>query len=118
MIRRMLAAALVAVALAGCGSSSKKSASATTQTTASGAPAAATIELKNIAFNPKDVTVKVGDTVEWKWDDGAVAHNVSGPDFKSPVQTSGTYRHTFSAAGQVKFECTLHPGMTGTIEVS
>jgi len=118
MIKRILATAVVAVALAGCGSSSKKSASATTPTTASGAPAAATIELKNIAFNPKDVTVKVGDTVEWKWDDGAVAHNVSGPDFKSEVLTKGTFRHTFSAPGQVKFECTLHPGMTGTVEVS
>lgn len=118
MMQRILAVAIVAVALAGCGSSSKKSASTTTQATAAAAPAAATIVLKNIAFNPKDVTVKVGDTVEWKWDDGAVQHNVSGPDFKSSVQSSGTYRHTFSAPGQVKFECTLHPGMTGTVEVS
>ena len=117
MMKRILAAAVVAVALAGCGSSSKKSAAPTT-TTEAGAPAAATIELKNIAFNPKDVTIKVGDTVEWKWNDGAVQHNVSGPDFKSEVQTKGTYRHTFSAPGQVKFECTLHPGMTGTVEVS
>lgn len=117
MIKRILAAAALAVALAGCGSSSKKSASATT-TPQAGPPPAATIVLKNISFNPKDVTVKVGDTVEWKFDDGAVAHNVSGPDFKSSVQTSGTFRHTFTAAGQVKFECTLHPGMTGTVEVS
>ena len=118
MMKRILATAIVAVALAGCGSSSKKSASATTQTTANGAPAAATIVLKNIAFNPKDVTIKVGDTVEWKWNDGAVQHNVSGPDFKSQVQNKGTYRHTFTAPGEVKYECTLHPGMTGTVEVS
>jgi plastocyanin len=117
-MKRILAAAIVAVALAGCGSSSKKSAAATTTTSAGGPPPAATIVLKNISFNPKDVTIKVGDTVEWRWDDGAVQHNVSGPDFKSSVQTSGTYRHTFSAAGQVKFECTLHPGMAGTVEVS
>lgn len=117
MTRRMLAAVLVAVALAGCGSSSKKSASATTTTQAGPAPAA-TITLKNISFNPKDVSVKVGDTVEWKWDDGAVAHNVQGPDFKSSVLTKGTYRHTFTAAGQVRFECTLHPGMTGTVTVA
>ena len=117
MIRRLLAAAVVAVALAGCGSSSKKSASPTTTSTA-GPPAAATVVLKNVAFDPKSVNVKVGDTVEWKWDDGAVAHNVSGPDFKSSVQTKGTFRHTFDAPGEVKFECTLHPGMTGTVEVS
>ena len=112
----MLAAAVVAVALAGCGSSSKKSAAPTT--TAGGPPPAATIVLKNIAFNPKDVSIKVGDTVEWQWDDGAVQHNVSGPGFKSEVLSKGTFRHTFSTPGQVKFECTLHPGMTGTLEVS
>ncbi|MBV9666228.1 MAG: biphenyl 2,3-dioxygenase [Actinobacteria bacterium] len=116
MSKRILATVIVAVALAGCGSSSKKSASPTT--TAGGPPAAATIVLKNISFNPKDVSVKVGDTVEWKWDDGAVAHNVSGPDFKSSVQTKGTFRHTFAAPGEVKFECTLHPGMTGTVHVA
>ena len=74
--------------------------------------------LKSIAFNPKDVSVKVGDTVEWKWDDGAIDHNVVGPGFKSSTQSKGTFRHTFTAAGTVKYECTLHPGMTGTIEVS
>jgi plastocyanin len=118
MSRRVIATALVAVALlAGCGSSSKKSATTTT-TAAAGPPPAATVVLKNIAFDPKSVSIKTGDTVEWKWDDGAIAHNVVGPGFKSPTQTKGTFRHTFTSAGSVKYECTLHPGMTATVEVS
>ena len=118
MSRRIAAAAMVAVALlAGCGSSSKKTA-ATTSTAPAGPPPAALIELKNIAFTPKAVSVKTGDTVEWKFEDGAIAHNVSGPDFKSPVQSKGTFSHTFTTAGSVAYQCTLHPGMSGTIDVS
>jgi plastocyanin len=106
----------VFVVLTGCGSS-KKSAT-TTPTTAAGPPPAATVVLKGIAFNPKSVSIKTGDTVEWTWDDGAIAHNVVGPDFKSPVQSKGTFRHTFTAAGTVSYQCTLHPGMTGTVAVT
>lgn len=118
MSRRMMAAALLAVALlAGCGSSSKKSAT-TTSTTEAGPPPAATVALKSISFAPKSVSVKVGESVEWDWEDGAIAHNVVGPDFKSSTQSKGTFRHTFTAAGEVKYQCTLHPGMEGTVEVS
>jgi plastocyanin len=119
MSRRIAAMTLAVVALlAGCGSSSKKSTATTTTAAASGPAPAATVTLKNIAFEPKSVSIKTGDTVEWKWDDGAIAHNVVGPDFKSPTQTKGTFRHTFTSAGSVKFDCTLHPGMSGTVEVS
>jgi plastocyanin len=115
---RVAVAVMAVVALvAGCGSSSKKSAT-TTSTTTAGPPPAATVVLKNIAFDPKSVSIKTGDAVEWRWDDGSIAHNVVGPDFKSAVQTKGTFRHTFTTAGSVKYECTLHPGMTGTVDVS
>ena len=44
------------------------------------APAAATVEIKNYAFNPTTVTIQAGQTVQWNFDDNGVAHNVIGDD--------------------------------------
>jgi plastocyanin len=30
----------------------------------------------------------------------------------------GTFRHRFTQPGTAKYRCTLHPNMTGTIEVT
>jgi plastocyanin len=80
--------------------------------------------MKNIQFSPKTVTVKKGATVEWTNDD-SVNHDVNkvsgpGPSFSSGKGNLGngdTYKVTFNAAGMVKYQCTIHPGMTGTIVV-
>ncbi len=137
-------AAAVAVALtgalAGCGSSSSSDSTATpapaATTPAATAPAAAPTEttdnsasaagavkvtMKDIAFNPKTVTVPVGGEVEWINEDD-VDHNVvadSGADFKSDnFGKGGTYKYSPTKAGTITYECTLHPGMTGTIQVT
>jgi len=102
--------------LAGCGSSSKKGASSST--TAVAPTMTATVVLKNIAFTPKSVALKVGGTVTWEWQDGAIPHNVTFTDFKSGTQTSGTYDHQFPTAGTFTYECTIHTGMKGTVTVS
>jgi plastocyanin len=74
-------------------------------------------------FRPSTVTVHVGDTVTWVFDQPDAPHNVfatSGPeqfDSGAPVG-KGTYRHTFTKAGTYRYECQVHPNMTGTIVVS
>jgi plastocyanin len=76
--------------------------------------------MKNIAFNPDAVTVKAGQTITWV-DDEPVEHNVvatGGADFKSEVfGQDGTFEFTPKKAGEITYECTLHPGMDGKITV-
>jgi plastocyanin len=107
-------AGLLALALSACGSGA-----------ASEAPMAAadnnggsTVTIKDLAYTPATLTVGMGATVTWVWRDGAIAHDVKGDGFKSQVMAEGTFRHRFTQPGTYKYLCTLHPNMTGTIEVT
>jgi plastocyanin len=116
------------VTVAGCGSDSSGSSSTSAAPAAStSTPAAANagtgtvaVEMKNIQFVPKNLSVTVGQTVRWI-DLDSVQHNVvadSGADFKSDVfGRDGTFEWTATKPGKVEYECTLHPGMVGTITV-
>ena len=126
-MRRIVPAlcAVVALAAAGCGSSnssstSSGSSSSGSSTAASSSGGGVAIKMQNIAFAPKDVTVKVGQKITWTNDD-SVDHNVtadSGADFKSDnFGKDGTFEFTPDKAGTIKYECTLHPGMTATVTV-
>ena len=114
--------AVVALAAAGCGGGddggSTSSAPASTSSSSSGGGVA--IKMQNIAFDPKSVTVKVGQKITWTNDD-TTDHNVtadSGADFKSDnFGKGGTFEFTPDKAGTIKYVCTIHPGMTATITV-
>ena len=126
--------AALGLAAAGCGSSDDGGGDSTS--TPAAAPAASTpaaasssasggsgevkIAMKNIAFAPDDVTVKVGQTITWT-DEEPVEHNVvaqSGAKFESDIFGEGkSYSFTPKSPGVIKYECTLHPGMDGTITV-
>ncbi|MGZ5968251.1 MAG: cupredoxin domain-containing protein, partial [Polyangiales bacterium] len=80
------------------------------------------------AFAPKDLTIKVGDTVEWTWS-GAIPHSVtSGTSCTSDgkfdsglVPSPKTFTQKFDTAGTVSYFCSAHclsNGMTGTITVT
>jgi plastocyanin len=131
MTRIAVVALLGAAALAGCGGDDDKSSSeqpaATTQAPA-GTETAATesggtvdIDMKNIRFAPESQTVAVGQKVVWTNQD-TVDHNVvaeDGADFKSEnFGKGGTYSFTPTEAGTIKYTCTLHPGMDGTLTVT
>jgi plastocyanin len=78
----------------------------------------ATVTLKNIAFIPSTVTIRAGQAVWWKWDDGSVPHNVTADAYQSLTQEHGTYAQTFDAAGTFQYKCTIHSGMTGKVIVT
>jgi plastocyanin len=86
-----------------------------------GASAAATrtVAMRNIKFNPRDITIGRGDTVTWENED-AERHNAIGENnsFDTPVIDQGeTSQHTFNNAGTIDYFCTLHANMEGTITV-
>ena len=123
--------AIGALAAAGCGSSDKSSTSSGSSTPAASSSTAAAsssssgggvaIKMQNIAFDPKDVTVKVGQKVTWTNDD-SVDHNVtsqSGESIKSDNFGKGaTFSFTPTKAGKISYVCTIHPGMTATLTVT
>jgi plastocyanin len=127
-------------ALAGCGHGSASPAGATgtgPSTTApmamppeaAGAtdvPAAApvatpAVTIDNFAFSPRAITVKAGTTVTWTNRDEE-PHTVTAEDgsFKSGTLAgnTNTFSHTFTVPGSFTYHCSIHPYMTGTVEVT
>jgi plastocyanin len=108
----LIAVVALALAVAGCGGSGGASAA----TLKPGEP----ITMKSLRFHPDHVRAKVGETVTWRNDEG-IPHDVvadSGATFQSKTfGKGGTYTWTPNKPGTLKYECTLHPGMTGTIDV-
>jgi amicyanin len=123
-----LVVALATVAgLAACGGQSPAVAPSTSMpmsapgTTTAGAPVAAdTVSIKNFAFAPANVTVKVGTTLTWTNTDQE-AHTVTAKNgaFTSPALNNGsTYHYTFTKPGTYDYLCTIHPFMTATVVVT
>ena len=77
-----------------------------------------TVTIQHLAYTPATLTVGMGATVTWVWQDGAITHDVKGDGFKSKVMAEGTFSHRFDQPGSYDYLCTLHPNMTGTIEVT
>jgi plastocyanin len=117
-----LAFAVVAVGCGGGddngGGSSKSKSTTPSSGVASTKPQS--VVMKNIQFNPKNITVPPGATVKWTNKD-TVGHDVTGSGFKSGgsggLTPGDTYSHTFNRVGSFKYRCTVHPGMEGTVVV-
>jgi plastocyanin len=86
-----------------------------------GAPAYAeenAVTIDNFTFSPAEMTVKVGTTVTWTNHDDIPHTVVSAGKFRSKaMDTDNSFSFTFTAAGDYKYFCSLHPHMTGTIKV-
>lgn len=128
-----LAIIAIAVVLVGCSSASTTTTVAPTgglqttipsgtATTGGGGPSGGAIvqvNMKGMAFDPKSVTIKAGDTVNWTNMDQA-PHNATAVDKSWQTTTfsqgeSGSV--TFTKAGTFPYICTVHPNMTATVIV-
>jgi plastocyanin len=113
---------IIVLALLGGGWYIMKGSSSTTpevQPTAETTIPANSVEIKDFAFGPGTLTVKVGDTVTWTNKD-ITGHSATADDksFDTGVLSqgeSGTF--TFTKAGTYGYHCTPHPNMKGTIIV-
>ncbi|WP_187774293.1 cupredoxin domain-containing protein [Lolliginicoccus suaedae] len=80
------------------------------------------VRVSGFEFTPSSVTVSVGDTVTWVFDDGQIPHNVvsrdsSPEEFRSPTIREDSWSFTFSEPGEYSYFCSIHPQMTGTVIV-
>jgi plastocyanin len=76
------------------------------------------IHIDNFTFEPAELTVKAGTTVTWQNRDDIPHLVVSAGKFRSkPLDTDDSFSFTFTAAGDYKYFCSLHPHMTGTVKV-
>jgi plastocyanin len=80
--------------------------------------AANSVTIDNFTFAPAELKVKVGDTVTWTNHDDIPHTIVSAGKFRSKtLDTDNSFSFTFTAAGDYKYFCSLHPHMTGMIKV-
>src|SRR5262245_61956582 len=79
-----------------------------------------TATIHNFAFTPPQLTLAAGTTVTWRNDDD-IPHTVTSSTgaFKSKaLDTGDTFAFTFAVPGSYQYFCSLHPRMTGIIEVT
>jgi plastocyanin len=122
------------VALAACGSTaatgpatqptdSMPGMSMTPSSAAAAAPVATDqVAIKDFAFAPGAVTVKVGTTVTWTNNDQdphtVTSTGTGGPLKSATMQNGDKYTFTFTTAGTFEYLCTIHPFMTATVTVT
>ena len=132
---RLFLAALVtsaALALAACAPSGSATtgpgtaaAAPTSAAPASGAASACTEgsgtgtaeQIKNFTF-PSGISVQAGQAISWTNGDNA-PHTVTLDDGSCNTQVApgATVTVTYTKPGSYPFHCTVHPNMTGTLEV-
>lgn len=116
-----LVACALALAVVSCGDDS---------TAPEEGPFTGTIQVLDNRFSPRDVTIAVGDSITWSWNNSSGSHSVTQgttPDpsedpsrlFDSGIKSSGTFGYRFTAAGTVPYFCRPHfsAGMKGTVTV-
>jgi plastocyanin len=76
------------------------------------------ITMENLEISPREVSVKVGDTVEWINKD-VFAHTATARsgdfDVNLPAKKSGTM--VIKKTGMVEYYCRYHPNMKATLKV-
>lgn len=118
--------ACVALSLSACGGDdTEQPAGGATQvdTTRQAAPQGSgpAVTMRNLQFEPKALTAKVGQTVRWT-NGESIPHNVVAQDGPQKFESDtfgqgGTFELKLTRPGTITYVCTIHPGMEGTITV-
>ena len=77
-----------------------------------------TIRIKNFAFDPARMTMKVGSTARWVNLD-SVPHRILFADGEDSavLAPSQSWSRKIDKAGTYDYSCTIHPAMKGTVVV-
>jgi len=80
----------------------------------------AEVKIDNFSFEPGEITVAKGTTVNWVNRDD-IPHTVVSDDkttFKSkPLDTDDKFSYTFGKEGTYTYFCSIHPKMTAKVVV-
>jgi plastocyanin len=121
LMRIAIATLLLALTLAACGGDDSGGGGEQPASSGECPSEAVVIRMANIKFDPQKATARAGQEICWPNED-AVEHDVtaeSGATFKSNLYGKGeTFTATVDKPGRVDYICTIHPGMTGSIEVT
>ena len=78
------------------------------------------VSIVGFAFNPENVTVKMGSSITWTNQDRA-PHTITSDDGSwdsGKIMQNGKYTHKFDKAGTFTYYCAVHPSMKGSIIVT
>jgi plastocyanin len=80
---------------------------------------AGSVTVADMAFGPSAVTVGVGETVTWTFQDATAHTATSDNGFFDTGTASGGQQRTvrFRSAGTFPYHCRVHPQMTGRVRV-
>ena len=74
-------------------------------------------EIKGLAFNPDQMTIRAGDSITWVNGD-ADRHNLQGDGFESKEMANGqTFTVEFPEPAQIAYHCIIHTYMEGKVIV-
>jgi plastocyanin len=83
--------------------------------------AGAVVTMPGNSFIPFEVIIRVGEQVFFEFPQAihnVIFENKTGAPQDIQQTRNVTIGRTFSVAGQFPYDCTLHPGMTGTVRVN
>ena len=81
-------------------------------------------EEDGLCYIPEAVTAEVGQTIVWRNGDAAF-HSVTSGTYEEPdglfdsgyMDPDTTFSYTFDAPGTYVYHCTLHPWMSGVVDI-
>ncbi|MFF2479483.1 cupredoxin domain-containing protein [Paenibacillus sp. NPDC058071] len=124
----IMAAVAIMIMLTACGGGNKANNGGTNNGGGNaGAPAGGTkditIKAENWKFNPKEIKVNVGDTINLKMENVSGNHGIEIPDLNVNLKSGETKSFTVDKAGSYAFHCSIqcgsgHNDMVGTLVVS
>lgn len=90
------------------------------QPQANAQPVKATIKIQNFKFDPANVAIAVGETVQFINDDEEphTATSTDGAFNSKALDTNQTWNYTPTKAGSFPYICSIHPFMKGTLTVT
>lgn len=117
-MKLLLAVVLSALLSAACSSGSTSTDSGAQASGDGAGGGAPSIIVNDFSFVEETTQAKIGEEVTWTVAEGSSPHTVKFEDEESKELAAGdTYKRTFDTAGEQKFVCGIHPGMSGTVAV-
>lgn len=111
-------AIVLALLVAACGGNGENG-DETDTSDAGGTSGGAEVVMRNISFQPDEITVPAGTEVTWTNEDG-VTHTATSDDTlwdSGELSNGESFSHTFEEGGTYTYTCQIHPSMEATITV-